>query len=239
VSKGGGPSSGGLLGGLGKTFGSTGGGGFLGSLSGLMGGFGMAMQGVQVAAELIGKIGLGRKTADALVPAQNAFSTEIEALLKPLRAENAAGKLNPTDVLEAHKQIEQTIADFKEQTQKFEAMDPTHAKVYEQMYATLLPYITNVRGEVDAMLGAIPGGGAPGAPMGAPATGAWTIQTLNLTVNPQITLDTTLDRRTVRDDVIPEFMDELKTGLNGVREQLAQIVRDSLAGVTSTRPATA
>lgn len=102
---------------------------------------------VQLVEDVIQAWGKGRRTADALVPAQEGFVRALAAIIDPQTAARAAGTLDLQESIRRQAQFEQTTSEFMERLEAF-AMADTEGKsqlVVNQSLKDLTPLITQIR----------------------------------------------------------------------------------------------
>jgi hypothetical protein len=84
---------------------------------------------------IFGSIGAGHKAADEIVKAQNALVSAISGVFEDK-------VLSPTNRL---KLINNLFEEFQDNAASFAAVDPNNAKVVNQAFSTLIPWLSNVR----------------------------------------------------------------------------------------------
>lgn len=153
---------------------------------------------------ITGAVGGGRKAANEIVKAENAFFESVKKLLED----------TTLSVTSKSKLFENTLSGLQQSSTLFAGSDKNTQKVVNQMFANLAPFISNVRSGFEREMPTItPGAGGTG--------------TLNasITIAPVFNFDgSTLTPLEVKDQVIPVITSELESGVRGTLEKWSQLL---------------
>lgn len=103
---------------------------------------GLALQTFETVANLVGKIGAGRRAADEVVKLQNAFTSQAHSIL----TDNTLNAVNKSKI------FENLVASFESGLTRFAATDPNNQKVANQALAGELGFITQARKDLSFWL---------------------------------------------------------------------------------------
>ena len=218
-------SSGGLLGGI-----IGGGGGILGGIFGkgggaAAGGVGMSLgaaalsggilTGVPLLAGLLGGIGGGRKAANEIVKSQEALEAAVASTL----SDSSLSALNKSKI------VDNLFSAYQANSAAFAQGGENNAKVANQSFATLAPWMARVQADLQRQIPASSGveGGGP--------------QTEN-NFNIVITLTEGKNARATgalfRDEILPAMIEAIRNNTSGITGAITLGVKNSTLGMVTT-----
>ena len=174
------------------------------------------MMGAQLAIKAIGKIGQGRKAANEIVKSQNALQAAVEEILRD-------ASLSATN---KSKIVGNLFDSFQANSGAFAAGGGANAKVSNQAFSTLLPWISNIQSGLAREM-------ALESPSGA-AAGPQTVNNYNINIMVPEGKNARATGALFRDEMIPILIDAIKNNTGGLTAAVTVSVKNSLAGAVTT-----